>query len=49
MSTNTDLAVTNPAATMNIGEKQQYAELLAQASLLPKQYKRNPANVLLAM
>lgn len=49
MTTNTDLAVTNPAATMNIGEKQQYAELLAQASLLPKQYQRNPANVLLAM
>lgn len=49
MTTNTDLAVTNPAATMNISEKQQYAELLAQASLLPKQYQRNPANVLLAM
>ncbi|MBM6588809.1 recombinase RecT [Brevibacterium sp. RIT 803] len=45
----TELAITNPAAAMTIGEKQQYAELLAQASLLPKQYQRNPANVLLAM
>lgn len=45
----TDLAITNPAAAMSIAEKQQYAELLAQASLLPKQYQRNPANVLLAM
>lgn len=46
---NTELAITNPTAAMSIGEKQQYAELLAQASLLPKQYQRNPANVLLAM
>lgn len=45
----TELAITNPAAAMSIAEKQQYAELLAQASLLPKQYQRNPANVLLAM
>lgn len=45
----TELAITNPAAEMSIAEKQQYAELLAQASLLPKQYQRNPANVLLAM
>ncbi len=45
----TELAITNPVAAMSIGEKQQYAELLAQASLLPKQYQRNPANVLLAM
>ena len=43
-----ELAITNPAAAMNIAEKQQYAELLAQSSLLPKQYQRNPANVLLA-
>lgn len=46
---NAELAITNPAAEMSIAEKQQYAELLAQASLLPKQYQRNPANVLLAM
>lgn len=45
----TELAITNPVAAMSISEKQQYAELLAQASLLPKQYQRNPANVLLAM
>lgn len=45
----TEIAITNPTAAMSIGEKQQYAELLAQASLLPKQYQRNPANVLLAM
>lgn len=34
---------------MNMNDKMQYAQALAQASLLPKQYQRNPGNVLLAV
>ena len=34
---------------MSMNEKMQYAQALAQASLLPKQYQRNPGNVLLAV
>lgn len=37
------------APVMNMNDKMQYAQALAQASLLPKQYQRNPGNVLLAM
>ena len=34
---------------MSMNDKMQYAQALAQASLLPKQYQRNPGNVLLAV
>lgn len=37
------------APVMNMNDKMQYAQALAQASLLPKQYQRNPGNVLLAV
>lgn len=37
------------APHMNMNDKMQYAQALAQASLLPKQYQRNPGNVLLAV
>lgn len=39
----------NNGTEMTVAEKQQYATLLADASLLPKQYQRQPANVLLAI
>ena len=34
---------------MSVPDKMQYAEALATANLLPKQYQRNPGNVLLAI
>lgn len=37
------------APVMNMNDKMNYAQALAQASLLPKQYQRNPGNVLLAV
>lgn len=40
-----DIALPSP----NLGERMRYAQALAAADLLPAAYRRNPANVLLAM
>lgn len=47
----TDLVATPQvgALAMSVGEKQQYASLLSEANMLPKQYQKNPANVFLAI
>lgn len=38
-----------PVALMPLAEKVRYAELLARASALPREYRNNPANILLAI
>lgn len=45
----TDLARRDDLAGMNLQQQMQYAETLANAGLLPEAYRRQPANVLLAM
>lgn len=47
-SPTTDIEPIKPADSA-LGERMKYAQALAAASLLPKSYQRQPANVLLAM
>ena len=44
-----ELAVIQPNATPALPEQVNFARMLADASLLPRAYQRQPANVLLAM
>lgn len=45
----TDLTVASGNTGMSLDERVRYAKHLAQAGLLPKEYRQQPANVLLAM
>ncbi|WCE39155.1 hypothetical protein PGC08_14270 [Brevibacterium sp. BDJS002] len=45
----TDIAVHSPAAEMSVGERQQYASVLADANMIPKAFQKNPANIFVAI
>jgi len=45
----TELATVSPAPVSTLGEQMEYAKVLATGSLVPKEYKDQPANVLIAI
>lgn len=44
-----DLVKSTPKAVMSMAEQFEYAQTVAQGSLVPQSYRNNPANVLIAM